>query len=433
VIIDLPKTTSTSVSKKLVRLRNDVGAMTLGRVLTLIIVVDDHEADEIIEAANDASRQHPCRIIVVVAGNRRGTNRMDAQIRVGGDAGASEVVVLRLFGALANHGQSVVVPLLLPDSPVVAWWPHEAPADLRKDPIAQMAQRRITDSAESSSPKASLKRLAKIYSPGDTDLAWTRITLWRGLLAAALDGAPYEPVTDAVVAGASDSPSSELLAGWLATVLRVPVRRVRTKAGTGVMSVRLERRSGPVDLVRPDGSVATLSQPGQPDRRISLKRRGLAECLADELRRLDADEVYEEALTRGLDKVGPASRTADEAAAVGDTPSLTQARRLARRLARTRSAEKASAMVTAPPAPQVGEEAVVRKATAHKLASRPTPREVAVESSSAKEKKATTRKSASRAAAQKASAKKATAKKTTAKKTTAKKDPRRSTRKPAGT
>ena len=433
MIIDLPKTTSTSVSKKLVRLRNDVGAMTLGRVLTLIIVVDDHQADEIIEAANDASRQHPCRIIVVVAGNRRGTNRMDAQIRVGGDAGASEVVVLRLFGALANHGQSVVVPLLLPDSPVVAWWPHEAPADLRKDPIAQMAQRRITDSAESSSPKASLKRLAKIYSPGDTDLAWTRITLWRGLLAAALDGAPYEPVTDAVVAGASDSPSSELLAGWLATVLRVPVRRVRTKAGTGVMSVRLERRSGPVDLVRPDGSVATLSQPGQPDRRISLKRRGLAECLADELRRLDADEVYEEALTRGLDKVGPASRTADEAAAVGDTPSLTQARRLARRLARTRSAEKASAMVTAPPAPQVGEEAVVRKATAHKLASRPTPREVAVESSSAKEKKATTRKSASRAAAQKASAKKATAKKTTAKKTTAKKDPRRSTRKPAGT
>lgn len=433
MIIDLPKTTSTSVSKKLVRLRNDVGAMTLGRVLTLIIVVDDHEADEIIEAANDASRQHPCRIIVVVAGNRRGTNRMDAQIRVGGDAGASEVVVLRLFGALANHGQSVVVPLLLPDSPVVAWWPHEAPADLRKDPIAQMAQRRITDSAESSSPKASLKRLAKIYSPGDTDLAWTRITLWRGLLAAALDGAPYEPVTDAVVAGASDSPSSELLAGWLATVLRVPVRRVRTKAGTGVMSVRLERRSGPVDLVRPDGSVATLSQPGQPDRRISLKRRGLAECLADELRRLDADEVYEEALTRGLDKVGPASRTADEAAAVGDTPSLTQARRLARRLARTRSAEKASAMVTAPPAPQVGEEAVVRKATAHKLASRPTPREAAVESSSAKEKKATTRKSASRAAAQKASAKKATAKKTTAKKTTAKKDPRRSTRKPAGT
>ena len=40
MIIDLPKTTSASVSKKLVQLRNDVGAMTLGRVLTLVIVVD---------------------------------------------------------------------------------------------------------------------------------------------------------------------------------------------------------------------------------------------------------------------------------------------------------------------------------------------------------------------------------------------------------
>ncbi|MGI8716243.1 MAG: glucose-6-phosphate dehydrogenase assembly protein OpcA, partial [Lapillicoccus sp.] len=72
MIIDLPKTTSPAISKKLVELRNDVGAMALGRVLTLVIVVDDHEADEIITAANDASRQHPCRIIVVVSGNRRG-------------------------------------------------------------------------------------------------------------------------------------------------------------------------------------------------------------------------------------------------------------------------------------------------------------------------------------------------------------------------
>ncbi len=152
MIIDLPKTTSSSVSKKLVQLRNDVGAMTLGRVLTLVIVVDDHQAEEIIEAANDASRQHPCRIVVVVAGNRRGSARMDAQIRLGGDAGASEVVIMRLYGNLAKHGQSVVVPLLLADSPVVAWWPHEFPADLRSDPIAQMAQRRITDSAESRQP-----------------------------------------------------------------------------------------------------------------------------------------------------------------------------------------------------------------------------------------------------------------------------------------
>ena len=61
MIVDLPSTTTAAVSKKLVRLRNDVGAMALGRVLTLLIIADESDADEAIEAANDASRQHPCR------------------------------------------------------------------------------------------------------------------------------------------------------------------------------------------------------------------------------------------------------------------------------------------------------------------------------------------------------------------------------------
>ena len=38
MIVDLPSTTTAAVSKKLVRLRNDVGAMALGRVLTLLII-----------------------------------------------------------------------------------------------------------------------------------------------------------------------------------------------------------------------------------------------------------------------------------------------------------------------------------------------------------------------------------------------------------
>ncbi len=410
MIIDLPKTTTVAVSKKLVTLRNDVGAMTLGRVLTLVIVVDDHQAEDIIEAANDASRQHPCRIVVVVAGNRRGANRMDAQIRVGGDAGASEVIVLRLFGELAKHGQSVVVPLLLADSPVVAWWPHEMPSDLRVDPIAQMAQRRITDAAEAKSPAQALKRLAERYQPGDTDLAWTRITLWRGLLAAALDGPPYEPVTEAVVAGANDSPSSELLAAWLGLVLKVPVRRVKTPAGSGVVSVRLARKGGPIDLVRPDGSVATLSQPGQPDRRISLKRRGLAECLADELRRLDDDDVYAETLTKGLRTLSSVRQTASEAAAKGEAPSTGQSRTLATKLARTASAGQAAEMVVAPLPPEEGDTAAVKKATARKRAGAPTEREQEV----AQRPKRATKKAVQKAAQESAATRASTAKETKA-------------------
>jgi glucose-6-phosphate dehydrogenase assembly protein OpcA len=300
MIVDLPGTTTAAVNRYLVKLRHDVGAMTLGRVLTLVIVVDGTGADTAIEAANDASRQHPCRIITVISGKRSGVSRLDAQIRVGGDAGASEVIVLRLHGALAGQGDSVLVPLLLPDSPVVAWWPQKAPLNVAESAIGQMAQRRVTDAAAVASPQTEIRRRADNYQPGDTDLAWSRITLWRGLLAAALDEPPYEPVLKAKVAGASDSPSADLMAGWLAQALRCPVTRTRTRAGTGMTSVRLTRPSGNLDLLRPDGAVATLSPPGQPIRRISLGRRALAECLADELHRLDPDEVYAQTLTMGL-------------------------------------------------------------------------------------------------------------------------------------
>jgi len=134
------------------------------------------------------------------------------------------------------------------------------------------------------------------YVAGDTDLAWTRLTTWRGLLAAALDQQPHEDVETVTVTGAADSPSTDLLAGWLRSRLGVPVRRDRSGSGGGMSAVVLSRRSGPIELSRPDGKIGTLSQPGQPDRRVALQRRKVRDCLAEELRRLDADEIYEAAL-----------------------------------------------------------------------------------------------------------------------------------------
>lgn len=303
MIIDIPSTTTAAVNKALVDLRESGGAVALGRVLTLVIVTEDGKAEAAIEAANDASREHPCRVIVLVSATRRGGPRLDAQVRVGGDAGASEVIVLRLYGALVDHGASVTVPLLLPDAPVVAWWPGNPPADPSADPIGAMAQRRITDVAAGHQPVKGLEGRRSTYKPGDTDLAWSRTTLWRGLLAAALDQPPYEPVTAATVVGGSDSPSTDLLAAWLTVALDVPVTRARSRAGSGLVSVSLERRSGSVDLRRPDGHVATLAVTGAPERRIALPRRSTSESLAEELRRLDHDEIYAEALIKGLPRL----------------------------------------------------------------------------------------------------------------------------------
>ena len=170
------------------------------------------------------------------------------------------------------------------------------------------------------------------------------MTPGRGLLAAALDGPPYEPVTEAAVAGAPDSPSTDLLAAWLAWALRVPVTRERTSAGSGICAVRLHRRSGVIDLARPGDFVATMTQPGQPERRISLRRRGDAECLADELRRLDADETYADVLRKGLPALGT-MRGSTRA------PTVSEAKRTAERLRRNRAAQLAATAAPGTPGP----------------------------------------------------------------------------------
>ncbi len=314
MIVDMPATTIGSLSKRLLALRQDVGAMALGRVLTLIIVVDDAHCEQSLKIAQDATHSHPSRIVTVIRSSSRGAPRIDGQIRVGGDAGASEMVVLRLFGELTKHGPSVVLPLLLPDSPIVAWWPGEPPKNPAKDPVGSLAQRRITDCEQAASPSDAIAGRAKVYVAGDTDLCWTRTTKWRAVLASALDQPPYEQVTAATVSGAADSGTADLFAGWLATYLDCPVDRIRTAPGSGLASVRLQRDSGAIDLIRPDGVLATLEQPGQPARRLAMARRSDRDCLADELARLDADQVYARVLADGLPRIegvqsGARSRT----------------------------------------------------------------------------------------------------------------------------
>lgn len=299
MIVDLPSTNISKVNKKLVQLRESGGVLALGRVLTLVIVTDDGGGTEdAIDAANEASREHPCRVIVLARGFREAAARLDAQIRVGGDAGASEVIVLRGYGPLSDDSAAagMVMPLLLPDAPVVAWWPGEAPAVPGEDAVGTLAQRRITDALASSDPVATLEQRRLGHHAGDTDLAWSRLTFWRALLATAMDAPPYESVTSAIVVGEDISPSADLLAGWLCARLGIPVQRFRATTGQGMVSVRLERASGPIELVRPDGRVGRLSQPGQPDRLVALARREVRDCLAEELRRLDPDEIYGAAL-----------------------------------------------------------------------------------------------------------------------------------------
>ncbi len=309
MIVELPDTTVSQVAKRLVQVREEGGAVALGRVLTLVIATREEAAEPAIDAANDASREHPMRVIVLLT-NRDSEARLDAQIRVGGDAGASEVVVLRAYGAAASNEESLVTGLLLPDAPVVVWWPDQPPVRPAASPLGRIAQRRITDASTDPDTLKRLSNLGEGYAPGDTDLAWTRLTYWREQLAAVLDQPPYDQVTAVEVHGSAESPSTGLLAAWLRLQLDVPVRWVYESHENwreGIKSVRMTRASGDILLERPEPGIALLTQPGQPDHDLPLPRRTLRECLAEELRRLDPDVLYGRVISEGWHRLGPAS------------------------------------------------------------------------------------------------------------------------------
>ncbi|MGW2694100.1 glucose-6-phosphate dehydrogenase assembly protein OpcA [Streptomyces sp. NPDC001296] len=354
--IDLTDSTASKINKALVDGRRAIGTPAVGMVLTLVIVTDEENAYDALKAANDASREHPSRTLVVIkrvsrSPRDRTSSRLDAEVRVGAEAGTGETVVLRLYGEVVNHADSVVLPLLLPDAPVVVWWPVDAPLDPANDPLGALAQRRVTDTYTAEAPVRELSARADAYAPGDTDLSWTRITPWRSMLAAALDQVTCK-VKAVEVEGEEFNPSCELLAMWLADRLDVPVKR-SLSAGPGLTAVRMDTNCGPIVLDRADGALATLSIEGQPDRAVALKRRDTSELIAEELRRLDPDDTYASALRYGVDRL-----TSPAAPASAGTPGAEKSAAGAPGTEKSaagapgRTAAKAAPKPTAPKAPE---------------------------------------------------------------------------------
>ena len=329
----LEDTDASAIANALVAARRNAGSPAMGMVMTLVVVAAEDEMDEALDAARAAAREHPSRLLGVILGSGRGTSTISADIRAGAGSGG-ELALIRLEGPVAKHAESVVLPLLLPDSPVVVWWPHDAPADPAADPVGRLGNRRITDAAQVSrgAAKAMLSQ-CRAYAPGNTDLAWTRITPWRALLASAMDQAS-DTVTAIEVTAERVSPSADLLAAWLSERLRVPVRR-KTSDGPGITDVVLTSKAGDIRVARADGRLATLSVPGQPDRPVALRRRSIPDLLTEELRRLDPDDIY--------------AATAERLAALGGVE------------ARARTAKKTA------------KKTAVKKATAKKTAAKSTP------------------------------------------------------------
>jgi glucose-6-phosphate dehydrogenase assembly protein OpcA len=297
-------TTGTAVVKALAAERRTGGAVTSGIALTLVVVVDHKDVEEAEEAASVAASRHPMRMLMVI---RRQIDapvpRLDAEVTIGGRLGPGEAVVMRMYGRLALHAESVTLPLLAPDAPVVTWWHGEPPEKIAYDPLGVFAERRITDVLRASDPNVALQQRADDFAPGDTDLAWTRLTPWRAALASAFDGARSK-ATSATVHGGSNEPSARLLAGWLSARLSMSVA-VEGTDDEPISGVEIGFADGKTTRAIVEGSSLVLRREGQQDSFMPFGERSLGELLAEELRRLDHDHVYAESLSNvtGVDGI----------------------------------------------------------------------------------------------------------------------------------
>ena len=188
----------------------------MARVLTLVIAPDSEAIlEESIEAADAASREHPCRVIVVFAINREHHDaNLDARVQ---GLGTTQARVRSWYSSCPAHWPrrpvASVTPFLLPDAPVVRLGGRmSAPAVPTQDPLGHLAIRGITAASYGADPLASVEGGLEDYAPGDTDLAWSRITYWRTMLTSALDQGPHEPIQSALVSGLKSEPALDVLA-----------------------------------------------------------------------------------------------------------------------------------------------------------------------------------------------------------------------------
>ena len=314
MIITLRDTQTSTISEKIDTLHEERGEVALGRVLTLLILTDEDNLEAALRLANEASLDHPCRVIAITPSTRRMTEPeekrtyLDAEVRIGADAGAGEIIVLRPRGGLIHHQDTLVIPLLVPDAPVVAWWPTEAPANPSKDLVGAMAHSRITDAMRSSNPLRTMEDLRRNWSPKNVDMSWTRLTLWRAMLASLLDQPPHLRITSVTVCGPTAYLPMDLLAAWLTLQLNVTVSIEREPDATAITGVTMTREDGGVLSLerRPaEDSIATISVPGQSPQTIPLPIRSLGDCLSEELGRLYPDEIYAQVVTQGWKKIHP--------------------------------------------------------------------------------------------------------------------------------
>ncbi|HKU22012.1 MAG TPA: glucose-6-phosphate dehydrogenase assembly protein OpcA [Terriglobales bacterium] len=345
--------------------KSNAGPVLCSRTLNLIVYCRNFaDVQRATGLLDPIVSHHPCRAIVVSPAAPQSEEEIHTEVSAScltSHAGSRyigrELISLAAQPSAQRRLASIVRALILPDLPVFLWWRDAKLLGSHLfQQLSEIAQRVIVDSAGLEDLQADWPHVqALVQRPrlALSDLAWSRLTSWRQLIAQLFDGParasylgqlhrivvefanegsqPKVPA-DALLLGAwlarqlgfrnpqpvapADAPAQDAACAWElrnGTARLLVELRHGKRPGTGVAAVFLSCQGNPqavfvVSRTQDGKGLATRAElPGQPAMR-RLVRTGdeSATCLVSrELEILGRDVVYEEVL-RVASELAPA-------------------------------------------------------------------------------------------------------------------------------
>lgn len=167
-------------------------------VLNLITVVGDETRLGVVTRVLDGlSITNPSRTLILLAQHDRDSPKLEAEVSAQtrtetGHRVTTERVILHAHGEVATHLASLVTPLLVPDLPVILWWPGRPDFDNPLfDNLCELADQLVVDTDEGFDDR-DLKRLLEVAQRDQSrasigDFNWARLIAWRHVAAQFFD------------------------------------------------------------------------------------------------------------------------------------------------------------------------------------------------------------------------------------------------------
>ncbi len=291
--------------------------------MTLIVGVDN-AADALAagETLAELMHEHPSRAIVLRL-EERAEHKLDARVFAqcwmpfgGRQQICCEQIEITSSCDRLQGLAPVVLGITVPDLPVVFWCRSarllELPAFQQLLPLARKI---IVDSDALGAPFMALRRVRELGSQrrGVADLAWTRLTRWRELLANTFEepgrSAELRRITRATIAHTGEMPSTAAfyLASWLRCALGAGIEvELRAAAGVSetdtIRAIELWAPAWKAEFQLSDGTAAV--DVNGSSSKVVLGALSEYSLLREELSILENDAVFETALRAAVSMAG---------------------------------------------------------------------------------------------------------------------------------